>query len=279
MNKALAELIADNQLRQLEAFEFEGVASHDSGGRIYGGQVMAQALSASQKTVADDLVVHSMHVYFLRQGDPSAPVLYQVDPLRDGRSYCTRTVRAVQHDKSIFSATLSFQKLEQGLSYQSQMPDVPAPENLVSDRELYQAIMPESDYGWPLEFVQVQPMDFANPQACPPHSYTWFKTASALGDDLLLHQQLLAYASDNPILTTALRPHGITHFSPGVMVGSLDHALWFHQPCRVDEWLLFEAESDFSGGGRAMSRGKIYDQSGRLVASAAQEGVLRYRGK
>ena len=278
MKPSLARLIADNQLQRLDQFQFQGHASDDSGGRIYGGQVMAQALSASQQTVAQALTVHSMHVYFLRQGDPAKAVVYQVEPVRDGRSYCTRIVRALQDQQIIFTATLSFQKTEQGLNYQSAMPKVPRPETLISDRDIYARFLPDSDYGWPVEFVQVEPVDFDAPKVCPPRSYTWFKAASPLPDDPLLHQQLLAYASDNPILTTALRPHGITHFTPQVMIGSLDHALWFHQPCRVDQWLLFEAESDFSGGGRAMSRGKIYDQAGQLVASAAQEGVLRYGG-
>ena len=277
MRQSLARLIADNNLQRLDELRFKGCSSDDSADRIYGGQVMAQALSAGQQTVAEALVVHSMHGYFLRQGDPAQPVVYHVEPVRDGRSYCTRTVRALQNDQLIFTSTQSFQKTEQGLSHQSSMPKVLSPEQLISDREIYKAFLGDSDYGWPLEFVQVEPVDFNAPLASSPHTYTWFKAASGLVDDPLLHQQLLIYASDNPILTTALRPHGISHFSPGVMVSSLDHALWFHQPCRVDQWLLFEAESDFSGGGRAMSRGKIYDQLGRLVASVAQEGVLRYR--
>ena len=277
MQQSLAQLISDNQLQLLDDLQFQGRASDDASSRIYGGQVMAQALSACQKTVAQELIVHSLHGYFLRQGDPAKPVIYQVDPVRDGRSYCTRAVRAMQDERAIFTATLSFQKAEQGLSYQSTMPDVPGPELLTSDREFYAEALADSGYQWPMELVQVEPVSLTDPQACPPHSYTWFKAASALPDDPLLHQQLLVYATDNPILTTALRPHGINHLSPGAMVSSLDHALWFHRPCRVDEWLLYEVESDFSGGGRAMSRGKIYDRAGLLVASVAQEGVLRYR--
>ncbi len=277
MNQVLQELIRDNQLELIDTNLFRGRASHDSGGRIYGGQVMAQSISAAQQSVDRQFVLHSMHAYFLRMGDPAKAVIYELEPIRDGRSYATRRIVAKQNGVAIYNCSLSFQVPEPGFDHQAKMPAVPAAETLTSDAELYQPLMPDGDYGWPMEFHQVAPMNFLAPQAMEPVSYTWFKTADPIADDPHLHQQLLAYASDNPILTTALRPHGVTHFSPGIMVATIDHALWFHRPFRVDEWLLYEVHSDSASGGRGLSRGKIFNQRGELVASACQEGVLRQR--
>lgn len=277
MQQALAELIACNQLEEIDINLYTGRASHQSGSRIYGGQVLAQALSAAQRTVADEYTLHSLHSYFMRMGDPKRPVVYEVDPIRDGRSFVTRRVVARQHGKAIFSAALSFQRPEKGLEHARPMPDVPGPEDLTSDEELYREFFKGGDYGWPIEFRQVAPQDFKNPQPSEPVSYAWFKTTDRIGDDLASHQQMLAYASDNPILVTALRPHGVSHLNPDVMVITLDHALWFYQPFRVDDWLLYETHSDVAGHGRALSRGRIYNRQGQLVAAVNQEGLLRIR--
>ena len=278
-NQALIRLNRDNELEQLDVNLFRGTASHESANRIYGGQVMAQAISAAQKSVDREFNLHSFHCYFLRPGDPSIPVIYEVDPVRDGRSFVTRCILAKQRGKAIFNGSMSFQLEEEGLNFQAEMPKVTPPQQLVSDQHLYKLIDPDSDYGWPIEMRQVDPMDFTRPQAKAPVSYTWFKTADVIGDDPRLHQQLLAYASDNPILATAFRPHGVTVFSSNIMSATLDHALWFHRPFRVDDWLLFETRSDSTCGGRGISHGRIFNQQGELVASAIQEGLIREKRK
>lgn len=275
--QALSDLIRDNQLEQLDVNLFRGRATHDTGRPIYGGQVVAQAISAAQQSVDKAFSLHSFHSYFLRPGVVSLPIIYEVDPIRDGRSFVTRSIIAKQKGRAIFNSTLSFQRPEKGLNHQSDMPQVQGPDGLASDSELYKVIFPDSDYGWPLEFRQVEPPNFSDPQPLAPQTYTWFKTADKLPDDARLHQQLLAYASDNPILVTALRPHGLTPFSPGVMTATIDHSLWFHRSFRVDEWLLFEAHSDSASNGRGISHGKIFSRDGELVASAMQEGLVRHK--
>lgn len=277
MQAALAELIACNQLEEIDNNLYTGHSSRREGARIYGGQVLAQALSAAQRTVPEEYTLHSLHSYFMRMGDPKRPVVYEVDPIRDGRSFVTRRVVAKQYGKAIFSAALSFQLPEEGLEHARPMPDVPGPEGLASDAELYREVFAGGDYAWPIEFRQVAPQDLKNPQPTEAVSYAWFKTTDRIGDDLATHQQMLAYASDNPILVTALRPHGVSHMSPDVMVITLDHALWFYQPFRVDDWLLYEVHSDVAGHGRALSRGRIYNRQGQLVAAVSQEGLLRIR--
>jgi acyl-CoA thioesterase-2 len=277
LQDALAELIACNRLEEIDVNLYSGHSSRRNGSRIYGGQVLAQALSAAQRTVSDEYTLHSLHSYFMRMGDPKEAVVYEVDPIRDGRSFVTRRVVARQYGKAIFSAELSFQRPETGLEHTRPMPDVPGPEGLASDEDLYRQHFGGGDYHWPIEFRQVAPQDLKNPQPSDPVSYAWFKTTDRISDDLASHQQLLAYASDNPILVTALRPHAVSHMRPDVMVITLDHALWFYQPFRVDDWLLYEVHSDVAGHGRALSRGRIYNRQGQLVAVVNQEGLLRIR--
>lgn len=274
---ALAGLIRDNRLEMLDDNLFLGRASHSSGARIYGGQVLAQAISAAQQTVPGAHRLHSMHAYFLLMGDPARPVIYDVDRIRDGRSFVTRRVVARQHGRAIFNCSLSFQLPEDGFVHQQAMPDVPGPEELTSDAERYAAFFPDSAYAWPIEFRQVAPIDPQRPQHREASAFVWFRAADRVPDELTLHQQLLAYASDNPILLTALRPHGVTHISPGMMIATIDHALWFHAPLRVDDWLLYEIVSPFAGGGRGLSHARVYNRDGVLVASAAQEGLIRQR--
>lgn len=277
VNKSLASLLEVNQLEQLEALIFKGDSGHDPVGHVYGGLVMAQAISAAQQTVSEGFILHSMHAYFLRAGDNKVPIIYEVNPVRDGKSFISRQLVAKQNGQTIFDCSLSFQREEKGGHHQATMPAVAAPEKLLSDKELFEALIPDNPYGWPIEFRQVDPMDFLNPEPKDPKACIWFKSASPLPDDLYVHQQLLAYASDNPILMTALRPHGLIPFSPGLKTATIDHSLWLHRPFRIDEWLLYEIESDFVGGGRGMSRGKIFTRQGELVASVAQEGLARFR--
>jgi acyl-CoA thioesterase-2 len=277
VNKSLASLLEVNRLEQLETHIFKGDAGHDPVGHVYGGLVMAQAVSAAQQTVDECFILHSMHAYFLRAGDNKVPIIYEVNPVRDGKSFISRQLVAKQNGQVIFDCALSFQLEEEGGHHQAAMPTVAPPEQLLSDKDLFEALIPDNSYGWPIEFRQVDPMDFRNPQPKEPRACIWFKAASVLPDDLCIHQQLLAYASDNPILMTALRPHGLIPFSPGLKTATINHSLWLHRPFRVDDWLLYEIDSDFVGGGRGMSRGKIFNRQGELVASAAQEGLARFR--
>jgi acyl-CoA thioesterase-2 len=279
MSDALNELIADNRLEKLDVYLFRGKASHDSGQRIYGGQVMAQAISAAQQSVDPAFTLHSFHGYFLRPGDVAMPVIYEVDPIRDGSSFVTRRIVAKQKGRAIFNCSTSFQRQEQGLSHQTEMPVVVPPDELKTDEELYRAVIPDSDYPWPIEFRQVDPMNFTDLKPKQPLSYTWFKAAGPVPEDPCIHQQLLAYASDNPILSTALRPHSLILVSPTVMVATLDHALWLHRPFRIDDWLLFESRSDSASGGRGIGHGRVFNRQGELVASAMQEGLVRLRSK
>ncbi len=277
MNKSLSILIEDNKLVRLEELLFKGDPRRDSVDHVYGGLVMSQAVSAAQQSVEQCFILHSVHAYFLRPGDANLPIIYQVELVRDGRSFVSRKIVAKQNGQVIFDCAMSFQREEQGLSHQASMPAVPPPESLASDKELFEVLRPGNAYGWPIEFRQADPMSFRDPQPKEPRALIWFKTADRIADDVNLHQQLLAYASDNPILMTALRPHGLIPFSPGLKTATINHSLWFHRSFRVDEWLLYDIESDFVGGGRGFSRGKIFNQQGELVASAAQEGLTRVR--
>jgi len=280
MSKALARLIDNIHLEKIEINIFRGVTLDSARGRVFGGQVLAQSINAAQRTVASPLVMHSLHAYFLRPGDAETPIIYQVDRIRDGKSFTTRQVVAIQHGRPIFNASLSFQLREQGLEHQAKMPDVPAPEDLISDETFYREFQVDkrvSQFEWPIEFRQIQALDLVAPVAVPPKAYVWFRASGHLADDHTQHQELLAYASDNHILNTALRPHGVGAFSVGMQLASLDHAIWYHRDFRVDDWLLYELESTNTGHGRAFTRGNIFDRQGRLVASAAQEGLVRYR--
>jgi acyl-CoA thioesterase-2 len=278
MQKALAELLECNQLEEIDINLYTGRAAHNSGGRIYGGQVLAQALSAAGRTVPAEFTLHSMHAYFLRMGDPNRQVVYDVEAIRDGRSFMTRRVVAQQYGKAIFSAMLSYQVEEDGFEHAHTVPDVPPPESLISDDERLKRYFPNGG-SWPIEFRKVNPQDPENPQPKEAVSYSWFKATDTLGDDLATHQQLLAYASDNPILITALNPHGVSFLNPELATISLDHALWFYRPFRVDDWLLYETESDVAANGRAWCRGRIYNRKGELVAAVTQEGLLRLKNR
>ena len=251
--------------------------------RIFGGQVLAQSLNAAIRTVPHDRVAHSLHGYFLRPGDPLKQIVYEVDPIRDGRSFTTRRVVAKQDGCAIFNTAVSFQIPEEGLSHQSTMPDVPPPEALESEQKELAKLAkqyPDRIQTWnfgPIERRRVLARDRINPQPQEPVQHIWFKVRGDVGADPRRHQTLLAYISDFGLLGTALYPHPYAPHSRRIQEASLDHALWFHRPFRVDDYLLYSLDSPNSAAGRGFSRGSFYSRDGVLVASSAQEALLRLR--
>lgn len=280
----LTELLT---LEKLEEGLYRGL-SWDLGFRaLFGGQVMGQALAAAQQTVEPDRVAHSYHCYFLLPGDAHNPVVYDVENMRDGRSFCTRRVKAIQGGKTIFFMTVSFQYPEEGLSHQhGEMPNVPPPDSLQSDMRYYENVLDQLPvsmveklaYHRPIDMRTVQAINPMAPQVMEPMRYVWMKTSSALCDDLNQHQTTLAYASDYYFLVTALQPHGMSIMNRGVRMATIDHAMWFHRPFRFDDWLLYCMESPFSGNARGLVRGQIFNCEGQLVASTMQEGLMRKVG-
>jgi acyl-CoA thioesterase-2 len=283
MKPVVQELVELLQVEQLEHNLFRGVSGDIGSPRVFGGQVLGQALMAAARTVDPARRVHSLHAYFLRPGDKNARIVYDVDRIRDGGSFTTRRVVAIQHGQPIFNFAASFHVREEGASHASGMPSVPGPHGLASEWELRQAWLhklPESLRGvlhaeTAIEIRPVQPMDPFHPPPAPPRHDAWFRAADRLPDDPLLHQAMLAYSSDFGLLRPALMPHGLSFYKGNVQVVSLDHAMWFHDDFRMDDWLLYATESPWAGGARGFSRGQIYTQDGRLVASVAQEGLMR----
>jgi len=283
MSDVLSELVDLLALERIEENLFRGPSQDLGWGRVFGGQVLGQALSAAAQTVPPDRVVHSLHAYFLRPGAVDRPVVYDVDRIRDGRSFTTRRVVAIQNGRPIFNLSASFQAEEEGFEHQSTMPDVPPPESLRTEQELarkfYDRIPPlmrERIFGErPIESRPVDPLDPFAPPPHPPTRRTWYKANGPLPDDPAVHRYLLAYASDFGLLTTALRPHGASWVDRRLQVASLDHAMWFHRPVRFDDWLLHVMESPSAAGARGMVRGQWFTRDGVLVASTAQEGLIR----
>jgi len=279
----LAELIELLALERIEENLFRGPSQDLGWGTVFGGQVLGQALSAAAQTVPADRVVHSLHAYFLRPGAVDRPVVYDVDRIRDGRSFNTRRVVAIQKGRPIFNLSASFQTEEPGLDHQAAMPDVPPPDTLKSEQALARPFfdripekMRERMYGQrPIEARPVDPINPFRPEVHPPIRKTWYRATGALPDDPSLHRYLLAYASDFGLLTTALRPHGVSWVERRMQVASLDHAMWFHRPFRMDRWLLHVMESPSASGARGLVRGQWFDEGGRLVASTVQEGLIR----
>lgn len=269
-------------LEPLEINLFRGRTVTPDGGRVFGGQVVAQALVAAQRTVEANRIAHSLHGYFLLGGDPRVPIIFEVDRIRDGRSFTTRRVVAIQHGQAIFTMAVSFQIEEHGLFHQGTMPDVPMPEDLPSDevwRQRLLALYPEAaKRDWmamrPLE-VKPTSLDLAYLGAPGTRPSMWVRARGRLPDDLPTQQAVLAYASDLSLLQAALLPHGKSVLNPDMQVASLDHALWFHRAFRADEWLLYTQESPAAFGARGFCRGELYTRDGVLVASAAQEGLIR----
>ncbi len=277
------ELLDLLDIEQLEIDLFRGIgAGGETSTRIFGGQVIAQALAAAYRTVPDRLC-HSLHGYFIRPGDPSIPVIYSVDRARDGGSFTTRRVIAIQHGKQILNLAASFHVDEAGWDYQHPMPQVDGPEGLPNRAELrdrYADKVPErfrADFlrPRPIEIREVAPRDLFDPVPVDDVNHLWFRMEDAAGVDTRMQHILLAYASDMNLLGSSLRPHGLSWFKREVMSASLDHAMWFHAPIRFQDWHLYTMDAPFTGGGRGFNRGAIYHRDGTLVASVAQEGLVR----
>ena len=286
MSHALDTLLSILDLETLEQNLFRGLSPQVGWQRVFGGQVIGQALVAAYRTI-EGRTANSLHAYFLRAGDPKVPIIYKVDRIRDGGSFSTRRVVAIQHGQAIFSMAASFHKHEEGLEHQSPMPDVPQPEELPSEAELKERLigrLPEPVKAYwqrerPIEIRPVNLSRYLSPEKRVASQQVWIRANGSLGDDLALNQCVLAYASDFTLLDTALIAHGRFVFDPTLMLASLDHAIWFHRSFRADDWLLYAQDSPSSGGGRAFCRGSLFTRTGELVASTAQEGLVRERAK
>lgn len=286
MSVVLDELVKLLTLEPIEENLFRGQSQDLGWGTVFGGQVIGQALSAAVQTVPRERPVHSLHAYFLRPGDVTRPVLYQVARVRDGGSFTTRNVIAVQHGEAIFTLSASFQITEPGFEHQVAMPKAPPPASVLTDQERlapFSARFPQkmregfaANQTFELRIVGPEKDPFS-PQPQPAHRQMWMKANGSLPDDQALHAYLLAYVSDRNFLPTSLLPHGVTWLSGTMQVASLDHAMWFHQPARVDEWLLHAMESPEAHGARGLVRGQIFSRDGRLIASTTQEGLIRQR--
>lgn len=285
MSAVLQELVSLLRLAPLNDDQFLGESQDLGWGQVFGGQVLGQALSAAAQTVDSARQVHSLQSYFLRPGDAAAPILYEVDRIRDGTSFTTRRVVATQQGKAIFHLSASFQRPEEGFCHGATMPEVPAPALLQSELELWRSYAERLPprlkarvlADRPIELRPVDPVDPFAPTVRAPQHAVWMRATAVLPDDEALHRCLLAYCSDFNFITTALRPHGATWVSPSLQVASLDHVMWFHQPLRIDQWLLHVMESPSASGARGFARGQVFDQEGMLVASTAQEGLMRPR--
>ncbi|HEX7545365.1 MAG TPA: acyl-CoA thioesterase II [Gemmatimonadaceae bacterium] len=272
-------------LEPLEVNIYRGQNRDLGTGRVFGGQVFAQALVAARRTVDDDREAHSAHGYFILPGDLKAPIVYFVDRLRDGSSFTTRRVTAIQHGQAIFNLSASFHISEEGVSHQPAMPVVPEPETLAPELSLIremadripEPLRPVITQERPIDFRPVAPIDPFNPEPREPTRHVWFRVIGSLPLDPWIHQAILAYASDYGLLTTALQPHGIGFRTRELQIASLDHSLWLHRPFRADEWLLYSMDSPVAAGARGFVRGAIYSRNGDLIASVAQEGLLRLR--
>lgn len=283
--KALQALISALRLERLEKNLFRGPRASIGWQRVYGGQVLGQALSAASQTVEEERAVHSLHGYFLLAGDPNHEIIYDVERTRDGGSFTTRRVKAIQHGQPIFTMSASFQKHEEGFEHQDAMPDVPLPDQLPTAAELMQALASELPDNlktyWqrenPIEMRIIDATRYTSRQARPASQAVWMRANGTVPPDPVLQTALLAYESDFTLLDTALIQHGKMLFDKDVQLASLDHAMWFHRPFRADEWLLYVQESPSASGARGFCRGRIFDQTGRLVASTVQEGLMRQR--
>jgi acyl-CoA thioesterase-2 len=285
MAKVLDELVQQLGLERIEANLFRGQSQDLGWGTVFGGQVLGQALSAAVQTVPEERQVHSLHAYFLRPGDVNMPIVYDVDRIRDGSSFTTRRVVAIQAGRPIFNLAASFQKREPGFEHHDPMPEVPPPEKSQTEREHY-ARFGERAPHWhllevaerPFELRLIDPPDdpiYPTPQRAA--RKVWMRATGELPETPALHAYLLAYVSDFAFITTALLPHGVTGHAPGMQVASLDHVMWFHHPVRVDDWLLYVMDSPAASGARGLVRGAVYNRAGQLVASTAQEGLIRMR--
>jgi acyl-CoA thioesterase-2 len=286
MSSAVADLLRVLDLEQIEVNLFRGRSPQIGWQRVYGGQVIGQALVAACRTV--DVIgrpPHSLHAYFLLGGDPAVPIVYEVDRIRDGKSFTTRRVVAIQHGRAIFTMAVSFHRDEPGMSHQAQMPQVTRPEELPSEESIKERVLPIMpdpvrqyyERERPIELRPVELDRYLGKKIEGGRFHVWIRATGKLPDEPAIHQCVLAYASDMTLLDSALVPLGRTLFEPTIMAASLDHALWFHRPFRADEWLLYAQDSPNLSGSRGFSRGLIFAIDGTLVASVCQEGLLRER--
>ena len=286
MSRAVDDLLAILDLEQLEHNLYRGRSPQVGWQRVFGGQVIGQALVAACRTVAGRHP-HSLHAYFLLPGDPKVPIIYEVDRIRDGRSFTTRRVIAIQHGQAIFSMSVSFHIEEPGFDHAASMPDVPGPDDLPGEAEIKAGVLPMMpdpvrayyERERPIELRPVEFKRYLSREPQEPKFNVWIRTTGRLPDDPAIHQCVLAYASDMTLLDSSLIAHGRTVFERSVQAASLDHALWFHRPFRADDWLLYSQDSPSAAGARGFSRGLIFTRDGRLVASVAQEGLIRDLGE
>jgi len=287
MNPAVKDLLSILDLEPLEVNLFRGRSPQVGWQRVFGGQVIGQALVAACRTVDDieERPPHFLHAYFLLGGDPAVPIIYEVDRIRDGRSFTTRRIVAIQHGRAIFSMSASFHAHEPGFDHQAEMPKVPAPDELPSEAEIRDRVLPVMPdpirrYFERERLIELRPVEFERylgkklPEG---RFHIWFRTTGGLPATPSIHRCALAYASDLSLLDVSLVPHGRTVFEKTIMPASLDHALWFHRPFKADEWLLYAQDSPSAGGARGFARGLIFTRDGTLVASVAQEGLIRQR--
>lgn len=282
MKEPVHDLLKLLTLERLEKNLFRG-DSRDYGGKsVFGGQVLGQALIAAGNTV-EGLEAHSLHAYFLYPGDVQAPIVYEVDRLRDGRSFSTRQVVGIQHGREIFNMSASFQIKEEGFEHQAEMPQVQGPEGLPDKTELWEKTAQKAPehirkillQERPIEYRPIRPVDPLHPELRPPNREVWFRANGSLPEEAAVHKAVLAYASDFSLLSTAFLPHGISYYQQQVQMASLDHSMWFHRNFRMDEWLLYVMDSPSASNSRGLSRGSIFSRDGKLVASVAQEGLIR----
>ncbi|MBT9370622.1 acyl-CoA thioesterase II [Rhizobium sp. CSW-27] len=279
------ELIDTLDLERLEENLFRGLSPQVGWQRVFGGQVIAQALMAAQRTTPDDRFVHSLHAYFLLPGDPKVPIVYQVERLRDGSSFTTRRVTGIQHGRAIFAMSVSAQIEEPGYDHQTDMPAVKKPEELMSEEDFQKVFLAQAPdmvkRYWgrkrPVEIRPVSLVHYISDEKLKPEQHMWVRATGAVPDDRHYQAAVLAYLSDMTLLDTSLYAHGTTIFHPAIQAASIDHAMWFHRPTRLDDWLLYSQDSPSTSGARGMTRGALYDRSGALVASVAQEGLIRKR--
>jgi acyl-CoA thioesterase II len=287
MPVAIENLLRILDLEPLEHNLYRGRSPEDGWQRVFGGQVIGQALVAASRTVPTERQAHSLHAYFLRAGDPTVPIIYEVDRIRDGKSFVTRRVVAIQHGQAIFSMSVSFQVEEPGLDHQAPAPGLLQPEALMSEEAIKRQFLqsaPESiKRYWQRERpIEIRPVDlrhYMSSEPLEPVQQAWFRATGALPDDAAIHKCVLAYASDMMLIDTSLYPHGRSLFDRDLQVASLDHALWFHRPFRADDWLLYAMDSPSASGGRGFNRGAIFTRDGVHVASVAQEGLIRVRSQ
>jgi len=284
MRSAVKDLLTILDLEKLEENLFRGQSPDAGWQRVFGGQVIGQALVAANRTV-EGRKPHSLHGYFLLAGDPKIPIIYDVERIRDGRSFTTRRVKAIQHGQPIFTLSASFQVEEEGFSHETVMPSVPDPDDLPNEQDIRARVMPLMpdpvrkyfERERPIELRPVEFKRYMSREPLEPRFNVWIRATGPLPDDPAIHQAVLAYASDMTLLDSTLVAHGRTVFEREVQAASLDHALWFHRPFRADEWLLYAQDSPFTGGARGFARGSIFTRQGQLIASVAQEGLIRHR--